>query len=250
MSTAPRPRRAYLVGGWTNGPLAVLEADAAAAGVECHYVPVPTPPFGWRWLCTPWVPAAIAAFAVGHAVADAAVTYFISRLRAPGEPPHALAVTIVTFTLAVAVAWLPVRWCVYQTVRAAVRRGVDALKFAIDCATASDADAESAVLVGFSWGGAVVSELLAGGDHVRSALLLAPTVFAVAAFAGRNPRSFQPQQHGVTVVAVHPLYDPFCSAAQRAWLEATGCDVVAVPDDHVLSRSAPRIRTALFSLLA
>lgn len=226
----PRPARpvVLVLSGWSEGPLDELRARLAPR-VQFILLDIPTPPVGVRWLANPFLCVLLA-----EAVATAALFASLSAL--PSGPALGLRLLLLLCTAAA------VRPTVGLLVGHALRTSCDAARRAID---AHDPDA----LVGFSWGGAVVWELLASGElQGRGALLLAPTVHAVHAVRGSSlqPSTVLTAATQARAHAVIPAYDGFCPPAQTAAIEASGVHTHTVADSHVLlGRASARLVSAL-----
>ena len=236
--------RALFVGGWSDGPLCALRQEAHRAGIEVVSVDIPTPPVGVRWCCNAWL--------LAFPILLVALRWAWGALGGIGMATAPLWAGRLALLVA---AGLVFRACVHRVVRVALQQSADAILDANSNATSSDPDVVPTVLVGFSWGGAVVAFMLGRGLWRPSrALLLAPTVSAAAACAGQALPVFEtPSGSGHRLVrAVYGRHDGFCSAAEREHMAAAcGADVHVVPDDHPLCRrdSGALIRELFFELL-
>jgi hypothetical protein len=108
-----------------------------------------------------------------------------------------------------------------------------------------------AVIVGFSWGGAIVAELLANGtlfeqDHPPALLLLAPTSERVAQCGGTTDAVLRiPKSSHVAVV--HASHDgAFCPHPER-WQQIRGLEYSLLQDNHIFQR--PDSQEVLVSIL-
>ena len=204
-----RRRVVLVLGGWSDGPLALLRATFKD---RCTFVQpaLPMPPVGLRWLWNPYVVLLLAALGVfpslwaALAATLAASSFFGVLLRV-------LLVGLLLVACRVLVGRLA-RYSVHQCVAIAKRR--------ID---QGDVD----IVLGFSWGGGVACWLLHEEKWKGAAVILAPTVDAMASAARvsvhgpRSPTHFacakEPRVH-----IFHATNDGFCGDAQVERLEMTG----------------------------
>eukprot|EP00536_Pseudo-nitzschia_multiseries_P007922 jgi/Psemu1/287453/fgenesh1_pg.192_\ len=106
------------------------------------------------------------------------------------------------------------------------------------------------LVVGFSWGGAIVAEMVArgiiGGVNQPHALLIAPTTSLVANVAlqqdaaSRIEKRTRSTAHNNTskIIVVHGEHDAAFCPNQDRWNRVPGVDLKILPDNHVFLRSS------------
>ena len=213
-----------ILGGWSPGPLTYLQSRFRQ---DCVFFEptLPMPPVGCAWLCM-WETVLLwLCGVVAWSLATDAQGWISSFVSSEFQLPILIFLTF----------FLPV--LIILVVRGAVRRSVAKATAAID-AHAID------VVVGFSWGGAIASFLLAKGCWHGPTLLLAPTLTAVAN-AARLPRptpffrakssssASSTNDADTPIVSIfHATDDAFCPRSQIAELEQTGASCVTLRDAH------------------
>jgi hypothetical protein len=245
----PRPRRrprVLLLSGWSDGPLGVLRY--AFPDVDFVQLDIPTPPAGTQWLRNRYV-AALAAFLALCAVG---VRNIVKNVKNGGkqEHPALLAVGLLAFVFFV-------RLLVYNIVRQAVKDGMRAALGALPGKKAGAArrrggggggGGEVAAIVGFSWGGGVLWQMLCEDATAEAlarvpALLLAPTIQANVKCSGQRHRPPRKDADFSNVHVVCGSNDPFCPASQEELIAEQsqgGAHYHTVDDDHVLFSSDSR----------
>lgn len=210
-----RRHRALVLGGWSPGPLEVLQRQLRE--VEFWEPAIPMPPAGLRWCLNPFWALLVLYLLFGLpymlAVAD---DWAGSAGAAWGLRAGILAGSCLVVRLLLALlVWFSIR---------------DAMWVAAGALRSFEPD----VLVGFSWGGGVACWLLAARRWAGPTVLLAPTVQAMA----RVQCAALPQLPGpgraAPVHVFHARHDGFCPEAQARELAAAGCEVHWCDDDHVL----------------
>ena len=205
-----QPPIVLVLSGWSDGPLDELR-------LRCHHidfvtVTIPTPPVGAAWLRNPYVAALVVLAGLTGSACELAAAVF------PSSVGRAVKLGVVVLTLALA------RYLVARLVRFAITRGVEEAKLHI-------ARHRPDAIVGFSWGGGVVWELISQGAWAGPALLLAPTVCALAKVAMKPP-PWPTLPDGVHVDVVTPEFDSFCPKSQANLFSACGCHCYTVADHH------------------
>ena len=224
------PQRVLMLSGWSDGPLGILQY--AFPDVQFIKLEIPTPPAGTLWLWNRYV-ALLACFLCLVAVG------FMKLLRGTLKPHSAL----VVMGLLGCVFFL--RLLVYNIVRVSVKDSMRALLQAIGDKEAPDI----AAIVGFSWGGGVLWQMMCESATAKAlqnipVLLLAPTIEANAKCSGQ--RYLPPQEKDPGFSKVHVVCgsnDPFCPPSQEALVakQSRGkAHFHTVDDDHVLFSSVSR----------
>ncbi|KAI2503531.1 hypothetical protein MHU86_10913 [Fragilaria crotonensis] len=227
MLDEPVPR-ILVLGGWSPGPLSVLKYHLARSK-KCVFIEpnIPMPPMGCSWLCD-WsmlVFSITFAFMIwgfislGVVIQSSAFLLILCRL---------LLIAMSSVLLRLGVAWI---------VRRSIERGVQQASCYLP-----DVD----LVIGFSWGGCVVAELLrraqlkmimdARVQPPTRAVLIAPTTALVASFARQTDVASLITVHEASQVHVfHGIHDQaFCPHANR-W-EQTGVTLHWCNDNHVFLR--------------
>mmetsp|Transcript_1837 Transcript_1837/g.3697 ORF Transcript_1837/g.3697 Transcript_1837/m.3697 type:complete len:332 (+) Transcript_1837:27-1022(+) len=162
--------RIVIVGGWSPGPLGHLEQVLLAE--RCRDVVKPKnmnlwmPPFPGIWCCNPYV--VLVSFVLG-------ATIYLS-ITADVSAVLRLSIVVLALGWGRLLAALVVRTSIESSIRIISREGL-----------AKDIDHNKVFFIGFSWGGAIVAEMIArgmiGGLNQPFALLIAPTTSLVAKVA-------------------------------------------------------------------
>ena len=201
-----------ILSGWSDGPLDNLRLNFPE--VQFVSVPIPTPPVGCRWLLNPWL------------LFIASIVYFFSALlryitKLSGGSAAGQLVSQIGFIIFIIFS---LRVLVARVVRYSINDG-------IRLATNAASKFQPVCIIGFSWGGGILWELLDKWNG--SVLLLAPTISAMSYISRSSPlTTYSFETRRVAVVAGDN--DPFCPPAQTKILKDSGCAYYAVDDDHVL----------------
>ena len=205
--------RILILGGWSPGPLHHLKYYLKQKNCVVIEPNIPMPPMGCSWCCD------VSMFAL-LAVLGLMMWGCISVQHTRGARLIIVAVSLVLL-----------RRCVAWIVRRSIKRGVQQAERYLP---------EVAIVIGFSWGGGIVAELLrralVGGDEQAAALLIAPTTALMASVAlQRDAASVVRSQDSNKVHVFHGRHDQaFCPHAQR-W-EQTGVTLHLCEDNHVFLR--------------
>ena len=199
----PAGGEVLLLSGWSDGPLPYIHQTTGG-----RYVPLQMPPCGLRWCWNPFTLLLVGVIVAVYVGCDHAMELTSAAARGGA---------VVGILAAGCVAG---RLCVAGIVRFAMWRGVqDVLSV------------EPKLIIGFSWGGGVLHDVLASYDG--PALLLAPTSILMQKAALRRRSSFRNPRKVVVVCASS---DEFCPPETAALYERLGCQVHRVQDNHVLCR--------------
>lgn len=212
-----------ILGGWSPGPLNFLKRNVHG---RCAFIEpkIPMPPMGCSWCFD----AGIATLAVMIALAIWACIALADHIDS--RPWLAIA------RLVILVACLILsRLCVAAIVRGAIVKGV---KIASRCMRHQNV----AVVIGFSWGGGIVAEMLrlglVGGPDQPAVLLIAPTTALMASSAMRKDATLTiriPDDMARRVHVFHGTEDEsFCPHSDR-W-ESAGVTFHLVHDNHLFCR--------------
>eukprot|EP00435_Cladocopium_sp_Y103_P022433 s1521_g5.t1 len=228
-----RPRRVLVVGGWSPGPLDALQARMDR--VEFLEPTIPMPPSGCRWCLNPFCPLLLV------------VIFWLLPMVASGEWPAGIEGTMSWLVRLAALLAIPLlmRLCVAGLVWFSIKDGLWTISRAIN-------DFQPDVILAFSWGGGLALWLLAERRWRGPALLLAPTVKAMACVACRALPRFPAPSALAPVHVFHANHDGFCPESQVAALSAAGCELHLCDDNHVLLRrqTVEEIHSCLKQLLS
>jgi hypothetical protein len=212
-----------IVGGWSPGPLPYLKRYFQR---RCTFLEpsIPMPPVGFSWCLDCGMVMLLLVIAVAIWACVALPDYIYNR-----------AWLTATRVLVVMASLVLARLCVAAVVRGSISKGVH---IAETCMRHH----KVAVMIGFSWGGGVVAEMLrlglVGGPGQPSVLLIAPTTALVASIAMRKdaPRTIRVADGlGHSVHVFHATHDEtFCPHRDR-W-ELTGVTTHICGDNHVFCR--------------
>jgi predicted esterase len=125
------------------------------------------------------------------------------------------------------------RILIARVVRYSIRDGIRLTTIAADIY-------KPVAMIGFSWGGGVLWEMLE--TWKGNALLLAPAVSAMSYISRSTPTTHRFKTKRVSIVAGDD--DPFCPPSQKRIFKDSGCAYYAVDDDHVLLKHGTRLLTA------
>lgn len=245
-SSLPRPDpRVLFLDGWSPGPLVYLgQCLERRYGATILLPKLPMPPFSGNW-CEPRFFLLSVALVV---VPWMLFRFFIQRV-ALGAIGQILSVAATLFaTLYCA------RQLVAYIVRSSIQRGVDICR---DLLHQQKID----LVVGFSWGGAVLAELVVQGllgDNAANtrALLIAPTTAAIASITGQPDAALRvsPSTRPDLVHVVHGDMDGFFCPHPRRWQRQRSClddeysvGFTMLRDNHMFHR--PRSRQTLMDIL-
>lgn len=182
------------------------------------------PPMPGSWCCDASVIASVgflvAVLWILHGVLGSGLQYTLCSM----------AVTLIWLRLLAAVV-------VRTSIKTSIRRAHDSFR---------DLEGRQLIVVGFSWGGAVVAELLAqgliGGIDQPLALLIAPTTSLVATVAMEEDAALRIRHpfSGDCVQVVHGTADDLFCPHQERWNE-TDASLHRLYDNHVfLSQASKR----------
>jgi len=223
---------AVILGGWSPGPLVYV----APYLVQYHHATlirpsIPMPPVA-NW-CAPRYGLFLIVL----------VLLFWAGRHIIGDAGKAFGIVGYLFALLAVLVLLVyyIRWMVAEIVRSSVRRGV---QMCLEILSEHHVD----IIVGFSWGGAVLAELLVeglvGGEDQPAALLIAPTTAMIASIsrlqdAALRVRSSNDLMLG-RVHVVHADQDGFyCPNADR-WQQIPGIELTVLNDNHVFQKQTSR----------
>lgn len=223
-----------ILGGWSPGPLLYLKRNFHG---QCTFVEpkIPMPPVGFSWCFDVGMLALVLVIAMAIWVSVALRGWVDNR---------ALAIARVTVVI---VALFLSRLCVAAVARGAIRRGVN---IATRCMRERRVD----VVIGFSWGGGVVAEMMRLGLVADAVLLIAPTTALMSSFAMKKDAALTirvPDDMSHRVHVFHGTEDEsFCPHSDR-W-ELTGVSFHLVHDNHVFCRreSIHELSVVLASLMS
>lgn len=227
-----------ILGGWSPGPLNLIKRNFY--GICSFLEPsIPMPPMGCSWCLD--IGMAMLAVMIGLTVWACVILDDFIKSRA----------WLAVARLAVIVTGLVLsRLCVAATVRGSMQKGVN-------IASRILREQNVAVVIGFSWGGGVLAEMLrlglVGGPDEPAVLLIAPTTVIMASFAMRTdaPLTIRiPDSASQRVHVCHGTYDEsFCPHSERWGL--TGATFHLIRDNHVFCRqeSVRELSNVLATLL-
>jgi hypothetical protein len=225
-----------ILGGWSAGPLDYLKRGLVR---NCIFLEpdIPMPPVGWSW-CLDWSMMALVgvfSFMTWSCYAVASITkkrWLVICAR--------IAIVVISLVMS--------RVCVAFLVRNAIEKGILRARWCLE-------GSHITVVIGFSWGGGVASELvrrgLIGGPGQPAVLLIAPTTSIISCIAmQRDPANVIRVEDSGRVQVVHGTLDQMFCPNQRRW-EQTGATVVWCDDNHVFlhPRSKQRLAEILVQLL-
>jgi hypothetical protein len=212
-----------VLGGWSPGPLPYLKRSFQW---RCTFLEpsIPMPPVGISWCldCGMLVLTLVIAVAIWACIV--LPDYFYSRVW----------LTVTRLSVVMATVFLA-RLCVAAVVRGSISKG-------IHIAETYMCRHKVAIVIGFSWGGAVVAEMLRlgliGAPGQPAVLLIAPTTALVTAVAMRKDTPLTIRVADGLGHCVHVFHatgdEVFCPHRDR-W-ELTGVMTHLCQDNHVFCR--------------
>eukprot|EP00933_Yihiella_yeosuensis_P042769 TRINITY_DN3743_c1_g2_i1.p1 TRINITY_DN3743_c1_g2~~TRINITY_DN3743_c1_g2_i1.p1 ORF type:complete len:260 (-),score=32.25 TRINITY_DN3743_c1_g2_i1:450-1229(-) len=212
-----RRARVLILGGWSPGPLEVLQ-NHFRNSADFFEPTIPMPPAGCRWCLNPF-----------WALLLTMIFGLIPALNAVGSAwKDEVAVWIVRGILLVATPFL-IRLLIAGLVWFAIRDGVRIAENAIR-------EIQPDIVLAFSWGGGVACWLLAHRGWSGPTILLAPTVRAMSCISCSSLPKIPAPSPNSPVHVFHAEDDGFCPESQIEELQAMGCEVHVLDDNHVLLR--------------
>ena len=211
-----------IFGGWSPGPLLYLKRSVRQ---RCTFLEpdIPMPPVGCSWCIDISMVALLGVVAV-TIWACVAVAHLISSR----------ALLVVVRILIVVVGIIFVRLCVARVVRKSIDKGVTIAQ------SYMRRQSDVAIVIGFSWGGGVVAEMLrlglVGGPGQPAVVMIAPTTALMGSFAMRKDAALS--IHVADADRVHVFHatndGTFCPHSERWGL--TGATTHLCNDNHVFCR--------------
>mmetsp|Transcript_2652 Transcript_2652/g.6261 ORF Transcript_2652/g.6261 Transcript_2652/m.6261 type:complete len:257 (+) Transcript_2652:2-772(+) len=225
--------RIIIVGGWSPGPLGYLErilsAERAHDIVHPKKISLWMPPFPGTWCCHPYV--LLMTFVLGAIIYLSATAYVTIFLR--------LMMVVLALAWSRLLVGVVVRTSIETSIWMICREGLT-----------ENIDRDRVLVIGFSWGGAIVAEMIArgmiGGMNQSSALLIAPTTSLVAKVALQPDAATRikeragstAQNNPSKITVVHGEHDAAFCPNQDRWNFVPGVDLQILPDNHVFLRSS------------
>ncbi|CAJ1962847.1 unnamed protein product [Cylindrotheca closterium] len=218
MNQGPAPPDVIILGGWSPGPLLYLKDFLASNQCRIVELQIPMPPIPGSWCL------------------DKAVcgTIGILILMIFGLALHASDLHWFLFAFIVFPIWF--RILAVIVVRVSIKQGIQIALQAI-----RESEGRETILVGFSWGAAVLGEMVALGMIGRSdqplALLIAPTSSLVASVAKQRDAALRIRHscNSNRVFVVHGTADHTFCPNQERWQD-TGASLHYLVDNHVFMR--------------
>ena len=177
-----------------------------------------------RWCCNPWLPMIFCYVSIWVLLWRS--SWFLSV--ATGGFLLNILSTIISLSC---ILW-GLRFLIARLVRYSVDCSVQATLDTINIIRERDVQTRI-VIVGFSWGGHILAEMLHRQVFPGPALLLAPTINAVASVCNSKLPQFRTSHELCKVV--HASDDGFCPHSQHGHLRSCGAECVVVDDGHPLN---------------
>lgn len=233
-----------LLEGWTPGPLTHLHKFLKGGNSTPYKIlepSLPMPPFVGLW----WYDRnVIVMFGGLIGIIWSGCRFLVQVASAYGGTARILCSFAV---LAVILFWIRLVACV--AVRSSIQRGVD-------ICLQQMRDHNVVAIVGFSWGGAVLAELMAQGQvgvctTQPAALLIAPATAAVASAAFQQDAALRIEEVQHLVHVVHATHDRTVCPHPERWESVHGLEYTMLHDVHVFHASSSKraIAGMLMSLL-
>jgi len=206
-----------VLGGWSPGPLTVVKQSLSSRNCVAVMEPdIPMPPMKCSWLLDPCVAA------------------FFAVLGCTSWAYHAIerqGLLLIPLTI---IALGALRLCVAGIVRGSLQRGVRKTMAIMNTS-------KTELIVGFSWGGSVVAEMLQRGlvgcgPNQPKVLLIAPVTAVVGAICMQNDAALQVQVDESSRVHVfHASDDAFFCPHPERWANS-GVTYHMCHDTHAFMR--------------
>ena len=223
-----------MIGGWSPGPLIYLRRFLSAYTIV-QPRNLPMPPIPGSWCCD--VKVLLMAVVLGF------LLWASCRLHEylPGG--------IIWNLLAIVATFIWFRYLAAIVVRVSIRKSV---QICLDSIRQHD----NVIIIGFSWGGAVVAEMLASGmlgDVPRGVIMIAPTTSLVAKIAMEEDAALRiaashshyesdGSENSGNIHVVHGTADTAFCPHQERWNSIEGVNLHFLPDNHVFfKRTSQRL---------
>ncbi|CAJ1453067.1 unnamed protein product [Effrenium voratum] len=225
MAEHRRPGRVLVLGGWSPGPLDVLQARMDAEFLEPS---IPMPPSGCRWCLNPFLLMLVGVLCLLPTACD--------LVSSGGGINWSHLALLIAMPLALRLLVAGVVWY--------------SIKDGLWTASRAIRDFQPDVVLAFSWGGGLALWLLSERRWSGPTLLLAPTVKAMSCVSCCSMPRLPPLRSAVHVF--HAENDGFCPSSQVAALSGAGCELHICDDNHVLLRrqTVEEIHACLKQLLS
>lgn len=239
LDTTDESPNVLILGGWSPGPLLYLKRNFFG---RCVFLEpeIPMPPVGISWC-----------FDVGILLLVVVAVLAIWACIALAGYVNSRGWLVVSRLSVIVTALFLSRLCVAAVVRGSISKGVNIASKVIR-------EQNVNVVIGFSWGGGVVTEMLklglVGGTQQPTVMLIAPTNALMASFALRKDPSLTIRLTDDRTQRVHVFHgsedETFCPHSER-W-ELTGATFHLVYDNHVFCRreSVHELSHVLAALIA
>ena len=226
---APSSHRSDVViilGGWSPGPLLYIENTFVSQGCMILMPTIPMPPMPGSWCCHPKVLLLVVL---------QVVIYTLLHTFTNGW-------SFALWTLIDVVIWFRILAAI--VVRSSIDRSIQiTTNMLLEQQQEANNNKTNVIIVGFSWGGAVLAEMLAknmvGGTGQPMALMIAPTTSLVASVAMQKDSALRIQRNQISnnmnVHVVHGTADETFCPNQDRW-NNTNVSLHRIHDNHVFSR--------------
>lgn len=211
-----------ILGGWSPGPLNYIKKSLHS---QCIFVEpkIPIPPVGCLWLYDPWTAALLG------------LKIYLIRVSL-GFALHRGNESLSSRMFYLLICFMAKYMCIAGIVRRSMQRCV---KTAMDTIQ-SDPNLE--IIVGFSWGGSVVAELLRRGLlPLKQVIMIAPVTAVIAGLGFQTDAALQVKLEDSRRVHVfHAVGDSFFCPHPERWL-SSGVIFHMCTDSHVFSRRRSKL---------
>ena len=234
LGTPRQGTQIVIVGGWSPGPLGYLKqalsAESCPNVIEPKNMNLFMPPLPGLWCCHPFVLLVILILILMVYLSITSKVSIFGRLL----------LVVLALACCPMLAGVVVRTSIETSIQIIYREIID-----------KAIDHNNLLLIGFSWGGAVVAEMIArgmlGGQDQPSALLIAPTTSLVAKVAFQRDAATRIKERASLslsmnstpkVIVVHGEFDDVFCPNQDRWNRIRGVNVHILPDSHIFHRSS------------
>lgn len=232
------PPYILLVEGWSLGPLAYLRAGLKHGRARVLQPRLPMPPLLGLW----WYDANFLAMLI----ALLGFFWVLRKIIQPRADRMSSGAWIVFVALSLSATILWIRLMAAVVVRSAVRRGVETCQKLLE-------QHNVVLVVGFSWGGAVLAELLVEALHdhqdLPAMLLIAPATAVVAEMALRTDTVLRlPASLHTPLHVVHADRDRIVCPHPERWEQVAGVEYTMLGDVHIFAERSNKRRLAEIAL--